>query len=124
MLTDDEIKKAIAARPFKRDANHEHPDCVRIAYAWLDAQKKTRGPTRRSLDLKHIIENWALRYVSESDVQVAAAMHPDITGQYPYFNISSRLTKPSHLRLESIGEAGKHTTYGSRYTDVYALQEE
>lgn len=40
MLTDQEIQQAINIISKNPNNLHEHPDCVRIAYAWLDAQKK------------------------------------------------------------------------------------
>lgn len=118
MLTAAQIAAAKSAKPYARpgDHRHEHDDCVRIAYEWLDAQVKTVGTSKKQRPLKHIIENWAKRYVSSSDVELAAYLHPDIRGVYPYFNISARLTKPNERRLAGIGEAGKHPTYG-RYRD-------
>lgn len=85
--------------------HHEHDDCIRIAYEWLDAQKKIQGKVNKAFALKHLIEKWGGRYVSTTDVDVAAHLHPDINGTYPYFNISSRLTLPSDERLKGIGEA-------------------
>jgi len=90
---------------------HEHDDCIRIAYEWLDAQKKTKGISSRLPPLKQIIENWAGRYISESDVEVAAVLHPDIKGNYPYFNISSSLVRPSDARLVGIAEARTQARY-------------
>ena len=88
-----------------KEAHHEHDDCIRIAYEWLDAQVKIKGTVGHSFPIKHMIEKWGGRYVSQSDVEVAAAMHPDIRGEYPRFNISSRLTRPSDARLKGISEA-------------------
>jgi hypothetical protein len=126
MLTDVQISAAKAAKPYRYTGTqlHEHDDCVRIAYEWLDAQVKTKGVTQKTRPLKHIIENWAKRYVSRSDVEVAAHLHPDIRGRYPHFNISARFTKPNARRLAGIGEAGKHQTY-DRYRDdeTYARAE-
>jgi hypothetical protein len=65
----------------------------------------TKGVTRRSRPLKHFIEKWGGRYVSQSDVEVAAELHPKIKGTYPYFNISARLTRPSDARLNNIHQA-------------------
>ncbi len=104
MLNDADIEKA-KHRVAKKGSNFEHNDCIRIAYEWLDAQKKTKGKTRTSYALKHLIERWAGRYVSQSDVEAAALLHPDITGEYPLFNISSRLTEPNARRLAGIEEA-------------------
>lgn len=107
MFTDDLIEQA------KKDAklfqpNHEHNDCIRMAYEWLDAQLTTQGT--RAADWKHIIERWCGRYITDSDVEVAAFMHPKIEGKYPKYNIGKRLTLPSTKRLVGIGEAGKQNS--------------
>ena len=74
--------------------------------------------------LKHYIEEWAGRYVSTSDVEVAATLHPEINGQYPFYNISSRLTEPSVSRLENIGEALTHNSKRSNHiSENYKLHE-
>ena len=125
MLTSQQIAAAKRATKYGPDgAHHEHDDCVRIAYEWLDAQDKTQGVTKKTFAIKHIIERWAGRYVSQSDVEVAAHLHPGIRGTYPRFNISSRLREPSLSRLEGIGEAGKHENYRERNAvEVYASRE-
>jgi len=106
MLTDSEIEIGKKETKYSlKDKHHEHNDCIRMAYEWLDAQKKTKGHMRKIMPLKHLIEKWCGRYVSTSDVEVAAHMHPDITGEYPNFNICSRLTEPSKSRLSAIPEA-------------------
>lgn len=107
MITDEQIEygKANVKYSLKEGGHHEHNDCIRMAYEWLDAQKKTKTPTTKTHALKHIIEKWAGRYVSTSDVDVAAFLHSEIHGTYPYFNISARLTKPSDARLSGISEA-------------------
>jgi hypothetical protein len=99
------------------EPHHEHDDCIRIAYEWLDAQHKTKTKCRHPFPLKHLIEKWAGRYVSTSDVEVAATIHQHIKGQYPNYNISSRLIEPSTSRLEQIGEAYKHD-YRDRHCPV------
>ena len=125
MLTDKEIEDAKSSVIYSTptDVLHEHPDCIRMAYERRDAQQKTNSPTKRTpRPIKHIIENWAGRYVSQSDVEVAALLHPDIEGKYPHFNISSRLTRPSDDRLQGISEA-KSQSYGDRYKDAYKEEE-
>lgn len=73
MITDVEIESAKANTAYTIDGHHhEYNDCIRIAYEWLDAQKKTKGTTRTGFALKHLIEQWGGRYVSTSDVCVAA----------------------------------------------------
>lgn len=109
MLSDEEIEKAKKETKYSlNEPHHEHNDCIRMAYEWLDAQAKTKNPTTKTYALKHLIEKWAGRYVSTTDVDVAAFMHPDIKGTYPHFNISARLTEPSTLRLKGISESFKH----------------
>lgn len=105
MLTTEKIQRGKSEAAIRGGGHHEHDDCIRIAYEWLDAQKKTQSTRPHSFPLKHIIERWAGRYVSQSDVEVAAYLHPEIKGSYPEYNISSRLTEPSKGRLIEIPEA-------------------
>lgn len=109
MLTDEQIEygKSNVIYSLSDGGYHEHNDCIRMAYEWLDAQKKIKNPTSKTRPLKHFVEQWAGRYVSTSDVDVAALLHPDIYGTYPHFNISARLTEPSVSRLEGISQAFK-----------------
>jgi hypothetical protein len=107
-LTKVQIERGKAASRYHLPPHHEHDDCIRMAYEWLDAQVKIKGRTNKTRPIKHIIEKWAGRYISTTDVVVAAQIHPDIHGTYPHFNISARLTEPSAHRLEGIGEAFKH----------------
>lgn len=100
------------------NANYQHDDCIRIAYEWLDAQKKTKKPRNVPSTSRLLIERWAGRYVSESDVRVAAHLHPLISGSYPFYNISSRLTEPSVERLKDISEAftqGQRSEHEEKY---------
>lgn len=90
---------------------HQHNDCIRIAYEWLDAQRKLGSPQKLSFPLKHLIEKWGGRYVSQSDVEVAAYIHPSIRGKYPLYNISAHLTLPREDRLDGISEAYAHGNY-------------
>lgn len=122
MLTDAQIEKAFKVLA-KKDAHYEHPDCVRIAYEWLDAQKKLKHPRQHSAPLKHIIESWGGRYVSQSDVEVAAYLHKDIIGEYSRYNISARLVRPSLERLEGIGEALTHGPSECYTDDTYQEEE-
>jgi hypothetical protein len=121
MLSAEAIAKAKLTTPYADHVQvlHQHDDCVRIAYQWLDAQVKTRRVVQRSRPIKHIIESWAGRYVSQNDVEVAAHMHPRILGRYPRFNISARLLEPNLRRLIGIAEAGQHPGYRDRYAKVY-----
>jgi len=43
-----------------------------IVSEWLDAQVKTKNRRMTHNPIKHIIEKWSGRYVSQSDVEVAA----------------------------------------------------
>ena len=101
MITDEQIEKAKTETQYTGKIYHRKNSNVgiRIAYEWLDAQNTTKNPRHCEWQLKHIIEQWSGHYVSQSDVEVAAHLHPDITGYYPNYNFSSRLTFPSEKRL-------------------------
>lgn len=115
ILTDEQINEAKKHVPcVAGDPNRENPGCVRIAYEWLDAQAKTVSPIRSAYAIKHLIEKWGARYVSQYDVEVAAYLHPQIKGKYPYYNISSKLTLPSEQRLAGIEEAFTQMNYRDR----------
>jgi hypothetical protein len=107
MLTDQEIEagKARTRYSLGDDILHEHPDCIRMAYEWLDAQRLVKTSKARTRPVKHLVEKWAGRYVSTSDVEVAATLHPRIVGAYPRFNLSARLVLPNDRRLAGIGQA-------------------
>lgn len=110
MLTDEQIEAAKKVTRYSTIEKpvHEHPDCIRFAFEWLDAQVKTKGRSKTIYPVKHLIERWAGRYVSTHDVDVAAHLHPDIQGVYPLFNISSKLTSPSFARISDLSEAYAH----------------
>ena len=126
MLTAQQIAAAKRNCRYEHRADifHEHDDCIRIAYEWLDAQNVRSTPNGKSRPLKHIIEKWAGRYVSQSDVEVAAAMHPRIRGKYPDFNLSARLVLPADKRLDGIGEALTQGYRDRMDTKAYALRED
>lgn len=110
MLTDEQIKAAID--DLFDGYQPEHYDCVRIAYEWLDAQKKIKTKSNSwQLCTKHLIERWGGRYVAENDVCIAASIHDGIFGDYPAFNIASKLTFPSKDRLHGIESAGTQPNY-------------
>ena len=107
-ITKEQIEAAKKKTKYSlHDPLHEHDDCIRIAYEWLDAQHKLKTKCRHPFPLKHLIEKWAGRYVSTSDVEVAATIHQHVKGEYPNYNISNRLIEPSTSRLDHIGEANK-----------------
>jgi len=128
MISDDRIEVAKQNAKYGPDGPlHEHNDCIRMAYEWLDAQKKLKHPIAATLEntkpIKHLIEKWCGRYVSESDVTVAALLHVKISGEYPHFNISKRFTEPSIDRLKEIPEAFTHE-YRDRFDpSFYAVHE-
>lgn len=127
MLTSEQIAAAKrTARYTSKTPHHEHDDCIRIAYAWLDAQVRNRTRTPdHYLPLKHIIEAWGGRYVSEDDVVVAAHAHPGVFGTYPAFNLSKRRVLPGFARLDGIAEAGTMMGYRAKMDDFrYARRED
>ncbi|WP_395378141.1 hypothetical protein [Marinicella sp. W31] len=124
-ITDAAIKLAKNNTCYEhKDVHHEHNDCIRIAIEWFDAQVIIENKIRESYPLKHIIEAWGSRYISQSDVEVAANLHPSIFGLYPFYNISRKLICPSNYRLSKIGEAGKHENYKNKdYSELYFKEE-
>ena len=117
ILTDEQIEEAKQRVHYTTGQPlHQHNDCIRIAYEWLDAQQTINTAQKHGFALKHLIEKWGGRYVSQSDVEVAAYMHPAIRGAYPFFNISARLTLPADDRLDGIGEAHTHSNYREQHT--------
>jgi len=125
MLSVDEIAHAKRKCRYlhPNEVFHEHNDCIRLAYEWLDAQKTRSTPSGQSQPLKHIIEKWAGRYVSQSDVEVAATLHPRISGKYPDFNLSKQLIYPSERRLAAIPEALTQSYREEMEIAAYALYE-
>ena len=99
-------------------------DSVRIAYQWLSAQEPISRCTRVHRPLKHIIEAWGGRYVSQDDVSTAARML-GIQGTYPCFDISARLVWPNEERLSDIREALTMLNYRESYKpeNTYARTE-
>lgn len=126
MLTDEQIAATKMGFRYAHpsDVLHEHNDCIRMAYEWLDAQNVRATSSGKFRALKHIIEKWAGRYISQSDVEVAAAMHPRIRGKYPDFNLSARLIQPSDSRLNDIGEALTQDYRARLEPKAYAMQED
>ena len=116
-LTDTEIEKAKKHVNYRdHQPFHQHNDCIRIAYEWLDAQTKLKNKSKSYLsDLKRAIEEWGGRYVSISDVLVAIHLHPEISISSPNsrvsINISKKWTLPSLIRLQGIKEAFAHKGY-------------
>lgn len=124
MITAKMIASAKLKTKYSIEAHHEHDDCIRICYAWLDAQVKKKYTTRKNRPIKTIIENWAGRYVSASDVEVAATLHPEIKGSYPLFNIGPDLVRPSAKRLAKIPEAFTQNYEENPRSLVYSRNEE
>jgi hypothetical protein len=110
-ITKHDIAMAKKACARSKDPLHEHDDCIRIAYEWLDAQIPIKNSRSKLVPLKHIIESWAGRYVSQSDVEVAVHLHPYFKGVYPRYNFSTKMVEPNIKRLEHIAEAFTQKNY-------------
>lgn len=129
ILTDQEIEKAKQEIINIRDGiSHRHNDCVRIAYEWLNAQKKRKSISMSyGSHIKGMIKMWAKRFVGIDDVLVAAHLHPEIIicirCANPRFNLSLKYTIPSYDRLYGIGEANKHN-YTERIEQHYSYIEQ
>lgn len=125
-ITDEEIEIGKSRTKYGLKPFHEHPDCIRMAYAWLDAQVPLLRKRSKSDDfrpMKHMIENWCGRYVSQTDVEVAATMHPMIKYRYcDGFNLGTHLILPSRQRLAGIESAFIHY-YKIEHPEQYAYRE-
>lgn len=113
-----------AARAALGQTKDDSDDPVLIAFQWLDAQLLRKKHNLQQQATKHLIENWAGRYVSEDDVKVAAYLHPLIKGDYPSFNLSSRRVWPHTRRLVDIAAAGSMSYKETSLELHYALREE
>ncbi len=123
-ITKFDIEKAKRTCVYSSEPFHEHDDSIRIAYEWLDAQIPIKNPRSKVLPLKHIIESWGGRYVSLSDVEVAAHLHPHFKGVYPQYNFSTKLVEPSVKRLEQIAEAFTQNKYRENHdSSIYHSKE-
>ena len=49
MLTDAEIEAAKGRTAYTAKPHHEHNDCIRMAYQWLDAQNQVKVAKKRHL---------------------------------------------------------------------------
>ncbi|UIJ73392.1 hypothetical protein [Aurantimonas sp. HBX-1] len=124
MLTAEDIAKAKAftSRSTPK-AYHQSDDSIRIAYEWLDAQKLVAHPGRTYRPLKEIIESWGGGYISQSDVEVAAHLHPRVFGDYPYFNLGAALVRPSEARIEKVKGRRVCPNRASKRSRIYAFIE-
>lgn len=124
-LTNQKIAQTVAGFKYSNDVDafHEHYDCVRIAYQWFDAQNTRSNSTRHHHFRKELIKEWAGRYVSNADLEVAAFLHPRMAGAYPSFNLSKRLINPCKSRLGGIGEAFTQNYFRPQSCDAYFAKE-
>ena len=123
--TMDEIKNAKEKTSYILPPTHSGEQQVLMAYQWFDAQNKIKNENKKLFDYKHTIEQWCGSYISTSDVEVAATLHPDVFGSYGSYNISSRLVKPNDSRLLDIPEAFMHKYYRDLFDEsLYPLFED
>ncbi|MCB5191236.1 hypothetical protein LG198_10900 [Methylobacillus arboreus] len=109
MLSDETIALAKARANYAGFVPvHQNNDCIRIAYAWLDAQIKTAGVREVPVSQRGLIRAWGGALVMYGDIIVAAEIHPDIRGTYPHLNLSNELTLPDSARLAGIQGANEH----------------
>ena len=105
MLSKEDIERGKREVNYSLDPHyHEHNTGISIAYQWLDARPKLIRKTSKALSIKHIIEIWSGSYISQSDVEVAAYLHPEIFGDYPYYNIHGDFAEPIPCRLVGLLE--------------------
>jgi hypothetical protein len=82
-------------------------DCVRIAYQFLDAQKKIKNPTVSRVPIKSAMKDWSGFYVSGSAIDLAISLHPELVGDHLCLNIPrSQWVIPDRARLAGVMQAG------------------
>ena len=122
-LSDDRIREAVKEY-FSHHRGEENLtkdfNKVRMAYSWLDAQRRAKGLTQTYLPLKHMIEAWANFYIPAQAVCIAVNLHPDFFGKkYPHFNLKKdRIIRPDRKRLEGIPGVGSHN-YSEKWNANY-----
>ena len=89
---------------------HHNDDCIRIAYAWLDAQIKSSSLSEVPVSQRGLIRSWGGALVMYGDIIVAAELHPEVFGIYPLLNLSNELTYPDPARLTTIVGANEHSS--------------
>ena len=102
-ITDEQINEA-KKEHMENYKNYyfESDDCIRIAAEWIDAQTKTKNPT--NFISKGNIEHWAQRYVSNSDVIVAAKIL-GLKYKLGRYNVSLVRVFPLVSRIKNIKSA-------------------
>lgn len=85
---------------------HQHDDCVRIAFEWLSAQKRTKTISGH-FSHKHDMERWAGRYVCSHDVELAAHIL-GIPVKNGRMGISKNTVLPCFSRLDLIEQVNIH----------------
>lgn len=122
-VTIENAKKEIKYMYGGDEGFHQHNDCVRIAYEWLSAQKRTKS-IKGYYSRKHEIESWGGRYVSRHDVELAAHIL-GIPVKNGRMGISKNCVLPCISRLNYIGQANSHGySMGSGYLERCTRYEE
>lgn len=107
MVATDKPEKTIRKNKLLR-AIREEKDGVRIACEWLDAQLLLSAASRKKIDFKRLISEWAGREISRTEVDTAAAILSAVKTDFSCEYISPRLTFPTAERLRGISEAFRH----------------
>jgi hypothetical protein len=115
MITTQQVQDAMECAPRALAGNPTSEKGIRIAYEWLDAQRKTKSQSHGLAKAKGIIEVWSASYVSVTDVEIAESLHPDVTLAGSYLNLSKRLTRPNIRRLEGIVDLETSPTIGATH---------
>lgn len=85
-------------------------DRIRIAYEWLDAQRKLDRSISQRTDLQKLISTWGGKRIDIEDIDRAAHLHDKITGQYAKYNINYRFILPAAERLRVLVQADRQTS--------------
>ena len=125
-MSDELIEEAKTKALYSsKTPHHENNDCIRAAYEWFNAQQLLKGPKKHKWDFDLLIEAWSRLPISISDIEVVAALHPELRtlGGYPNYNISPRLVEPSLDRLLEIPPIGGFIPRIEHEAAFYVLDE-
>ena len=124
MITAQQIQDGIENAPKSLVGNPTSEKDIRIAYEWPDAQRKTKSRNHGAGKAKDIIAVWSASYVSLTDVEVAAWLHPDVTLGNGYLNLSKRRMRPRSARLEGVTDLEANSAIGAAHEAYPYTQDE
>ena len=123
-ITDEMISQAKTKTTYYNinDIHHQHNDCIRACYEWLDAQTPTK--THQNHINKAMVEQWTQQYVSNDDLTVAITLHPKFSLSNNFkCNCSKSYVFPNPERLKNISTFKAPNCYHDQTMRLYKKRE-